>query len=113
MKISEHEKDGVSVLEPHGKLLGGVDTGELDEKLYALLHRGIKAVVIDLKDTQYINSSGLSLFLLHRRKLRESGGGFRLANPTASVMRILVITRLETVFDIFDSLDAAVASFKD
>jgi anti-anti-sigma factor len=112
MKVRTYVKDGVEVVEPRGKLLGGADTGELDEKLYALLGRGVKGVVIDLGTTDWMNSSGLAILIHHYKKFRDNGGELVLANLTKSIEKILVIARLTTVFRTYDSLDQAVASLK-
>jgi len=112
MKVKTWEKDGVSILEPHGKLMGGPDTGELDEKLYALLGRGAKKVIIDLGQTDWINSSGLSILIHHWKKFQDAGGSLRMANLTQKIQKIMVIAKLTTVFETFDTLDEAIASFK-
>ena len=112
MKVKSWEKDGVSILEPNGKMMGGADTGELDEKLYALLGRGAKKVIIDLGQTEWINSSGLSILIHHWKKFEDAGGSLRLANLTQRIEKILVISKLTTVFSCYDSLDEAMASFK-
>jgi len=112
MTVKAWEKDGVEILEPKGKLMGGIDTGELDEKLYSLLGKGNKKVVIDLGETDWINSSGLSILIHHWKKFNDVGGSLRLANLTQKIERILVISKLTSVFDSYDSLDEAIASFQ-
>lgn len=112
MKVRTYSKDGVEVLEPKGKFLGGTDTGELDEKLYSLLGKGVKAVVIDLGSTDWMNSSGIAILIHHYKKFRDQGGQLKLANLTKNIEKILVIAKLTSVFETYDSLDEAVASFK-
>lgn len=112
MKVKAWEKDGIAILEPKGKLMGGSDTGELDEKLYALLGQGTKQVVLDLGETDWINSSGLSILIHHWKKFDDAGGSLRLANLTNKIEKILVISKLTSVFETYDSLDDAIASFK-
>ena len=113
MKVKSWEKDGIAVLQPKGKLMGGSDTGELDEKLYALLGQGRKQVVLDLGETDWINSSGLSILIHHWKKYNDVGGHLRLANLTNKIEKILVISKLTSVFDTHDTLDEAIASFKE
>lgn len=112
MKVRTYMKDGIEIVELRGKFLGGADTGELDEKLYALLGRGVKGVVIDLGTTDWMNSSGLAILLHHYKKFHDHGGELVLANLTKSIEKILVIARLTTVFQNFESVDQAVASLK-
>ncbi len=112
MKVKSYTKDGIEVIEPKGKFLGGTDTGELDEKLYALLGKGNKEVVIDLGSTDWMNSSGIAILIHHYKKFRDQGGNLKLANLTKNIEKILVIAKLTSVFETYDSLDEAVASFK-
>jgi len=113
MKINSYTKDDVVVLEPAGKLLGGQDLGELDEKLYSLLGRGQKKVIIDLGKTPRIYSSSLCVLLHHHIKFKEIGGNVKLANLTKKIQDIIVITKLVMVFEVYDSLQAALDDFKE
>ena len=112
MKVAVSEKNGVSIISVSGKMMGGPDTGELDEKLYALLAKGQKNAIVDLQSCEWINSSGLSILIHHYKKVRDAGGELRLANLTDKIERIMVISRLTEVFSVYDSLDEAVAASK-
>lgn len=112
MKVSLSEKNGISVISVSGKMMGGPDTGELDEKLYALLAKGQKHAVVDLRNCEWINSSGLSILIHHYKKFKDAGGELRLANLTDKIERIMVISRLTEVFSVHDTLDDAVAASK-
>jgi len=113
MKIDSYMKDDVVVLEPSGKIMGGHDVGELDDKLYAQLGRGRKKVVIDLGKTPWIYSSSLCILLHHYIKFKEIGGSLKLANLTEKAQSIIGMTKLIMVFEVYDSLQAALDSFKD
>ena len=112
MKINSYIKDDVVVLQPVDKLMGGRDLGELDEKLYALFGKGQKKVVIDLGKTPWIYSASLCILLHHYLKFKEIGGNLKLANLTEKAQHIIVMTKLIMVFEIYDSLHAALDSFK-
>ena len=111
MKVKAYDKNGVAVIEPEGKLMGGVDTGELDEKLYALLGRGQLKVVVDLGKTDWMNSSGIAILIHHWKKFNDAGGNLKLANLTKKIEKIMVIAKLTTVFEVHDKLEDALASF--
>jgi len=112
MKVTVTEQDGVSIIGIEGKLMGGPDTGELDEKFYALLGKGIKKAVVDLRKCEWVNSSGLSILIHHYKKFKDADGELILANLTSKIERILVIARLTEVFSVHDSLDEAVKACK-
>ena len=113
MKVKAYEQDGIQIIEARGKFLGGADTGELDERLYALLGRQEKKVIIDLGKADWINSSGIAILIHHWKKFRDIGGSLRLARLTEKIEKILIISKLTTVFDTYDSLEEAIASFKE
>ena len=112
MKINAYEKGNVSIIEPSGKMMGGTDTGELDEKLYALLGRNKLNVILDLGKTEWMNSSGIAILIHHWKKFQDAGGHLRLANLTQRIEKIMIIAKLTTVFEVFDTLDEAVKSFE-
>jgi len=111
MKVKAYDRNGVAVIEPEGKLMGGADTGELDEKLYALLGRGQLQVVIDLGKTDWMNSSGIAILIHHWKKFNDAGGKLKLANLTKKIEKIMIIAKLTTVFEVHDTLEEAIASF--
>jgi len=113
MRFNCYAKKEVVVLEPVGKLLPGPDVDQLDEKLYALLGREKKKVVIDLGKTDRVGSSAISTLLYHHGKFKEIGGSLKLANLTRNIQEIIVITRLTLVFDVYDSLKQALDSFSE
>lgn len=111
MRTEAWIKNGIAVLEPHGKLMGGNDTDELDTRLSDLLGHGAKRVVLDLGDTKWINSAGLGLLIHQWQAFHEAGAELRLANLTKKALDILVISRLSSVFSCYDTTDDAVASY--
>ena len=113
MKIKCHTKGDAVVLEPTGKLMGGPDVGQLDDQLYALLGNEQKKVVLDLGKTDWINSSAIAILIHHRSKFIEIGGRLKLANLTKKVQQIIDLTKLTRVFDVYDTVEAALESYEE
>jgi len=111
MKLSDSEKDGIAILEPKGKIMGGPDATLLHDKLHELIESGKKKVVIDLSKVEWMNSTGLGILISSLTTLRNSQGELKLANVTDKIQSLLTITKLVTVFEAFDSIDDAVKSF--
>ena len=112
MKLNHFNKGNVTVIEVEGKLMGGPDAVELHETLHALVEKDVKNIVLDLKGVDWINSSGLGILISGLTTVRNSGGDLCLAQPGDKIKNILTITKLSSVFNSFDVLDDAVASFK-
>lgn len=111
MAIKESMKDGVAVLALKGKLMGGPDSLALHDKVHSLIADGIKQVVVDLGKVEWMNSSGLGALMASLTTLRNAGGDLKLANVTKKIESLLLITKLIVVFEIYKSVDRAVASF--
>jgi anti-sigma B factor antagonist len=81
---------------------------QLRELLVALLSEdGPRHLVVDLSDLVYLDSTGLSVLVTAHKRAGSSGTAFSLANPNASVRRLLGITALDQIFDFVDSPDFA------
>ncbi|HDL03545.1 MAG: anti-sigma factor antagonist [Candidatus Zixiibacteriota bacterium] len=111
MKLNDFEQDGVMVLEPKGKIMGGPDATILHEKLYELIEKGKKKFVIDLSRVEWMNSTGLGIIISGLTTLRNNQGELKLANVTEKIKSLLVITKLATVFETYDTVDEAIKSF--
>ncbi len=111
MKLTSREIGDVIVLEPKGKIMGGPDATTLHDKLHEFIDQNKKKVVIDLAKVDWMNSTGLGILISGLTTLRNNGGELKLANVTQKIKSLLTITKLITVFESFDSLDEAVASF--
>lgn len=112
MKFNHYEKNGIDVIEVKGKIMGGEDFTELDDKLYALIGKGRNRAVVDLSGCDWINSTGLGRLIHHATTFRDMKGELKLANLTEKIDKIITITRLSQVFDVADTVDEAIARFK-
>ena len=112
MKIKTNEKYGAVVIELKGNVMGGPDTQEFGDLLHKLLDEGKKNVVVDLAEVKFMNSSGLGMLISGFTTMKNGGGAFKLANATEKINSLLVITKLITIFEHFNSVDEAVESFK-
>jgi anti-sigma B factor antagonist len=111
MKINALEKNGVTILELKGNIMGGEDDTAYYNKLHELIEQGRKNVVIDLGKVEWINSRGLGILIAGLTTMRNNDGQLKLANVTEKVESLLTMTRLITAFENYDSVDEAVASF--
>lgn len=112
MDISTSDRDGVTVLTLGGDALGGPDGSAMHDALHAIRGDGPARVVVDLSRVRHMNSSGLGMLIGALTTARSSGGDLRLAAPGERVVTLLDVTQLSGVFQSFDSVDAAVASFE-
>jgi len=103
--------DGLLVLDVRGQITLGEETGALRDKVKALVDAGHTRVIMDLAEVNYIDSAGLATLVQLFTSARKQGGDVKLLHLTKRVRDLLQITRLSTVFEIFDTLEAAKQSF--
>ena len=111
MKIPERVQNGAAILSLSGKLMGGPEMEEFEHRISELHAAGIKRVVLDMKDVEWINSRGLAMIIAAYNVLTKDGGGVKLASIGDSVQNLFMVTKLITVFDTYDSVEQAAASY--
>lgn len=111
MEIKEQLKDDIMVLKLSGEMMGGPDATVLNDKLHELIESGKLEVIVDLSSVSWINSSGLGILIGALTTIRNAGGELKIASVTDRIKRLLEITKLHKVFDLYDSVDSAVAAF--
>lgn len=84
----------------------------LKDKVQSLIQQGHKNVLIDLGGVSYMDSAGLGELVQAYVTVKNRGGALKLVNATKRLRDLLVVTKLLTVFDTFDSEASAVASFE-
>jgi anti-sigma B factor antagonist len=112
MKMENRLQGQVVILSPMGKLMGGLPSEALHDRIHALIAGNTQRVVIDLQNIEWINSLGLGIVIAGLTSLRNAGGDLRLANANPKIKELLSRTKLLSVFQIYSSTDSAVASFQ-
>ena len=111
LEIKEKESGGVTVLTLSGRVVLGDESNHLRTKLKDLLSKGKTRVVLDLAEVKYIDSAGLGTLVAGYTSAQNQGAAVKLANLTKKFDEQLHITKLVTVFDVYESAEAAVKSF--
>ena len=111
MRIKTYEKYSAVVIELKGNVMGGPDSEKFSKLLHDLLDEGKKNVVVDLGHVKFMNSSGIGMLISGFTTMKNGGGSLKLANATEKINSLLVITKLITIFENYDSVDEAVKSF--
>jgi anti-sigma B factor antagonist len=111
LQIVEKESGGVTILGLSGRITLGEESNQLRSHIKEMLAEGSKRLVLDLGDISYIDSAGLGTLVAGFTSSQSQGAVMKLANLTKRFREQLNITKLVTVFDVYDSVDAAVKSF--
>ena len=112
LTIASREVDGVTVLDLSGRITLGEGSVQLRDAIRELLGKVRKSILLDLGEVNYIDSSGLGELVSAYTSARNQGAALKLLKLTKKVHDLLQLTKLYTVFDIYDDEAAAIASFK-
>ena len=110
LKLSVRIIDGISIVDCRGRLLFGDEAGVLRDTVKNLLAES-KSIIINLGECTYIDSGGLGTLVGLYTSAQNTGGMVKLCNLQQRVTDLLQVTKLLTVFDVYDSEDKAVRSF--
>jgi anti-sigma B factor antagonist len=111
MKIKTTEKYEAVIIGLKGNVMGGDDTKDFNDLLHKLIDEGKTRIVVDLGDVKFMNSSGLGMLIGGLTTVKKSNGFYKLANVTDKIESLLIITKLITIFETYDSVDKALESF--
>jgi anti-sigma B factor antagonist len=109
--IHEREVEGILILDLQGRLVAGEAAGALRERGNQAAKTESRNVVLNMQGIDYIDSSGLGTLVAAHSTLGKAGGGMALMNLSKRSAELLILTKLATVFRIFDDEKAAVDSF--
>jgi anti-sigma B factor antagonist len=114
MEIRERVLGDIAVLDVIGRMVLGGDRASdtlFRSRVTDLLAAEKPRVIINLEQVTQVDTSGLTALVTSHLTAVKRGGALKLVNPTGRVRELLGITRLDTMFEVFDSEKLAVASF--
>jgi anti-sigma B factor antagonist len=112
MKVATRQVDGVTILDLSGRITLGEGSVTLRDAVHDIVAKGSKHILLNLENISYIDSSGIGELVSAFTSVKNSGGELKLLNLTKKVHDLLQITKLYTVFDIWDNEASAVSAFK-
>ena len=112
MKISVRHREGVTILEPKGKVTIGVGDIMLRDAVYEAINAGSNNILINLKEVSTMDSSGIGELVAAYTTVTNGGGTLKLYSLPPKIHDILHITQLVTVFDLFDDEEEAMESYE-
>ena len=112
MNMAERYVGSVTILDLSGTITIDADATRLKDKINSLLLQQRTSVILNLAEVSYIDSGGLGQLTASYAAVMKAGGGLKLLNVNKRNHDLLSITRLVTIFETFDTEDAALRSFE-
>jgi anti-sigma B factor antagonist len=110
LQLSTRTLDGVLIVDCAGRIVFGEESAHLRDLVKKLILENNR-LVLNLSSVNYIDSGGLGTLVALYTTARNAGGYIKLAHLTQRVGDLLQVTKLVTIFDIYDNEDQAVESF--
>ena len=111
LKLSNRNEGGIMVVNCVGRIVFGDETGYLRDTVKQMLLEN-KRIVLNLGEISYIDSGGLGTLVALYTSATSAGASIKLANLTKRVGDLLQVTKLLTVFEVYDSEEKALEAFR-
>ncbi|MEO1055257.1 MAG: STAS domain-containing protein [Bacteroidota bacterium] len=112
MKFRSEIKSNILILTLEGDLIGEDNGVELVDLINSHINNGVIHCVVNIAELRYINSSGIGVLITILTKFRNKGGEICLLSPSENVQKLLIITKLNNIFNILDSEEEAINILK-
>ena len=103
---------GIGLVEVGGSLVGGDETVKMRAAVAGFIDREYQKLIIDLSDVTYVNSTAIGVLVSAHTSYSRKGWQVKLCGINKNINNIFVITKLTLVFDVHDSRQEAIKSFK-
>ncbi len=108
--ITTRSAGDVTILDLEGRLW--ILDLPLRDRVHALLETGTRYFILNIERVDYMDSSGLGQLVSLWTSVRTKGGNLVLLQPSVRVRRLLTVTRLHVVFDIFREEERAASAIR-
>ncbi len=112
MDYSHTIQDNILTLKFNGDLIGENHGPELISLVNDEINNEIIFCIIDISEVRYINSSGIGVLITILTKFRNRGGEVVLVKPSQTVEKLLLITKLNSIFNIVETKEKAIQELK-
>jgi anti-sigma B factor antagonist len=113
LNIVERRNELITILDLEGNIRLGSGSAELRAALRLLVEKGEKEILLNMADVSHIDSSGLGELVSGYTTIHKAGGHLKLLHLSERVHELMTMTKLLTVFDVYDDEIKAVQSFAD
>lgn len=111
LDVQQREREGIVLLDLDGRIVAGQETARFRQEMETLVEAGKVNVILNLAKVDFIDSTGLGAMVVAASTAKKRNGRIKLVQLHKRNVELLVVTKLTTIFDLFDDEQDAVNSF--
>ena len=111
LEIQERQREGIVILDLKGRITSGPEAGSFREAATGVASRPLANLILNMAHVDYVDSTGLGAMVMVSTTIKRSGGKVKLLNLNKRNIELLVMTKLATIFEIFNDEQDAINSF--
>jgi anti-sigma B factor antagonist len=111
LEIQEREREGIVILDLKGRITSGQEAGAFREAASKVAARPSPNLILNMANVDYVDSTGLGAMVMIATTIKRAGGKVKLLNLNKRNIELLVMTKLATIFEIFNDEQDAINSF--
>lgn len=112
MNIQVEKNQNGAIIKLSENIIGIPDDSEFNNAIQKLITENITNIVVDFGNISYVNSTGIGIILRGYQKVKDSGGEIKLASINYKMRSLLEITKLDTIFKIYDTPEEALLAIE-
>ena len=111
LEIAQREREGIVLLDLKGSIVAGEEVGNLREMIEQVTRTPEPKLILNLQGVDFIDSLGLGTMVMCQTRLQKIQGVAKLAHVNRRNLELLLLTKIDTIFEVFDDETEAVNSF--
>ena len=111
LEVQRRNVDGITILDFDGRLVGGPEVTDARRSFTDAAASDEKKLIVNLQKVAYIDSTGLGTLVVGHSAMKEAGGAMKLLHLSKRHLELMILSKLTTVFEIFDDEQSAINSF--
>ncbi|HEY4085859.1 MAG TPA: STAS domain-containing protein [Bryobacteraceae bacterium] len=111
LHIQQRDREGITLLDMKGRLVAGDEAGAFRDLIDGLAKGGPAKIILNMREVDFIDSLGLGTMVMCYSRLKKTGGVAKLSLLNRRNLELLLLTKIDTIFEVFDDETEAVNSF--
>ncbi len=111
LDIARREREGIAILDLKGRITMGDEVTGFREAVEGIAVAEQPRLILNMRDVEYVDSTGLGAMVMCSTRLKKSDGSAKLVHLNRRNMELIVMTKIDTIFEVFDDETDAVNSF--